>query len=537
MGRLIVQSSEGRREFDLGPVTTIGRHPHNAIQILDRIVSKEHAQVIRQPDGRFLYRDLGSLNGSFMGDQRVGDHVLADGDTITLGGTQLIYMENEAPAAQAEKRVSFDTAPPLDGTFIQQKLGAQSAANFLPEKEIHDPDALRADYEKLRLGHELAKSISLEVDIDLLIEKIIMKAFELLPADRGVILLMENGVPRPRVAKTRDGRNEQIILSRSILSEVVLHKNAVLSSDASQDSRFQGARSIIMQGIRSTMTVPLLHQDELLGIMHLDSMVAANAFGEKDLQIFASIATQAAVAIHNSMLAQKIEHEAKTRAQFQRLLSPNLVEQVVAGNLQLEKGGALSEVTLLFSDIRGFTAMSEKRAPQEIVRILNEYFELMVDLIFKHDGTLDKFVGDEIVALFGAPVPLQDAELKAVECALDMMMVLAEFNRVRAEQGQEELRIGIGINTGTVVTGAIGSSRALQYTAIGDAVNTASRLCSVAQAGQIILSEATHARVSPMVTSSALEPVRVKGKTDALRIYNVTGMRGTDWRAETTRPF
>jgi adenylate cyclase len=536
MGRIIVQTSDGHREYILEPLTTIGRHPHNVIQILDRIVSKEHAQIIRQPNGRFLYRDLGSLNGSFLGDSRIGDHVLSHGDKITLGGTNLVYLEQERPIEKLEKRVSIEATAASDGTFIQQKLGAESAAKFLPEWKITDPESLRADYEKLRLAHELGRSISLEVDIDLLIEKILKKAFELLPADRGVILLMEQGVPRPRVARTRDGRNEQIILSRSILSEVVQHKNAVLSSDASADSRFQGSRSIIMQGIRSTMTVPLLHQGQLLGIMHLDSMVATNAFGEKDLQIFASIATQAAIAIHNSMLALKIEREAKTRAQFQRLLSPNLVEQVVAGNLQLEKGGALTEVTMLFSDIRGFTAMSEMRAPQEIVRMLNEYFELMVDVIFKHDGTLDKFVGDEIVALFGAPVPLKNAEIKAVECALDMQQALAQYNRSRIKAGQEAIHIGIGINTGPVVTGAIGSSRALQYTAIGDAVNTASRLCSVAKSDQILLSEATHKRVQPFVASAALDPVRVKGKTEKLQIWNVTGMRAPDWRAEITKP-
>jgi adenylate cyclase len=303
------------------------------------------------------------------------------------------------------------------------------------------------------------------------------------------------------------------------------------------DSRFQGARSIIMQGIRSTMTVPLIHHDELLGIMHLDSMVATNAFGEKDLQIFAGVGNQAAAAIHNSMLARKIEQEAKTRAQFQRLLSPNLVEQVVSGKLQLEKGGALSEVTLLFSDIRGFTAMSEKSEPPEIVRMLNEYFELMVDVVFKHEGTLDKFVGDEIIALFGAPVAIPNAEKKAVECALDMMQVLSEFNRTRAAEGQEEIKIGIGINTGTVVTGAIGSSRALQYTAIGDAVNTASRLCSLAKAGEVLVSEGTYGKVGAAVSATALPPVRVKGKTDALRVWNITGLRSPGWQGESTKPF
>jgi adenylate cyclase len=241
------------------------------------------------------------------------------------------------------------------------------------------------------------------------------------------------------------------------------------------------------------------------------------------------------VAIANSLLARKIEHEAKTRAQFQRLLSPNLVEQVVAGKLQLEKGGALSEITLLFADIRGFTPMSEKRGPQEIVRMLNEYFELMVDVVFKHQGTLDKFVGDEIIALFGAPVPMPAAELSAVECALDMLKVLKEFNRIRVAEGNEEIRIGVGINTGTVVTGAIGSSRALQYTAIGDAVNTASRLCGHAGPDQVLVSEATYSKVHPYISAIALPPVRVRGKSEELRIWNAVGLRNQDWTTTSSK--
>jgi adenylate cyclase len=535
MAKIIVQGSDGRREYELGAVTTIGRHPDNAIQILDRIVSKEHAQVLRQTNGRFLYRDLGSLNGSFFRGERISERLLADGDELTLGGTQIQFQERGLGEANVQQ-VTIEPAP--TETLIRQKLAAvPHSREFLPEREIRDIEVLRRDYEKLRLAHELGRAIGLEVNLDLLLEKIIMKAFELIPADRGVILLLENGIPKPRIARTRDGRAEQIVLSRSILNEVIQHKAAVLSSDATMDSRFSGAHSIIMQGIRSTMTVPLIHHDDLLGLMHLDSMVATNAFGEKDLQIFAGIGQQSAVAIANSLLARKIEQEAKTRAQFQRLLSPNLVDQVVSGKLQLEKGGALSEVTLLFADIRGFTPMSEKRAPQEIVRMLNEYFELMVDVVFKHQGTLDKFVGDEIIALFGAPVPMPQAELSAVECALDMAKVLREFNRLRVAEGQEEIRIGVGINTGMVVTGAIGSSRALQYTAIGDAVNTASRLCGYAAPDQIILSEATYAKVQDRVKAVALPPVRVRGKSEELRIWNAVGLKPTEWRAESTKPF
>jgi adenylate cyclase len=180
--------------------------------------------------------------------------------------------------------------------------------------------------------------------------------------------------------------------------------------------------------------------------------------------------------------------------------------------------------------------MSESRAPQEIVRMLNEYFELMVDVIFKYQGTLDKFVGDEIIALFGAPVAMENAEVKAVECALDMMQVLSEFNRVRLDEGQNEIKIGIGINTGMVVTGAIGSSRALQYTAIGDAMNTTARLCSVAQPGQIILSEATFKKVQGEIAAVPLPDVRLKGKADELRIYNAVGLRDRRRAGDNTRP-
>ena len=533
MPKLIVIANNEEREFELGPMVTIGRHPDNTIQILDRIVSKEHAQIIRQPDGRFVFRDLGSLNGSFFADERVSERVFTEGDEIVMGTTRLMY-RSRSVAPVPTQQVTIEHS---QETLIRQTIQTQrDDQEFLPEARITDLEVLRRDYEKLRMAHELGRSIGLEVNLDVLLDKIIAKAFDLLPADRGVILLLENGLPTPRIARTRDGRAEQIALSSSIINEVLAKKIAVLSSDASMDSRFSAAHSIIIQGIRSTMTVPLLHKGEILGIMHLDSLITANAFGEKDLQIFSSIAGQAAVAISNTLLAKKIEHEASTRAQFQRLLSPNLVEQIVKGHLQLEKGGQRSEITLLFSDIRGFTSMSESTSPEEIVRMLNEYFEIMVDVIFRHQGTLDKFVGDEVIALFGAPVPIPTAELCAIECALEMLKVLKDWNRVRVSEGLPEIQIGIGINTGEVVTGAIGSSRALQYTAIGDAVNTAARLCSNAKPGQLLVSENTYRKVMDRVAAIRLPPLRVKGKIKELNVYNVIGMRSSDWRQESTRP-
>ena len=538
MAKLILLTGGIRKEFELGEFNTIGRHPDNSVQILDRIVSKEHAHVIQQSDGTFMLKDLGSLNGTYVGNTRVHEQILKHGDEITMGSTRLLYSERPA-TEESLQRVTIAPSH-FNESHIRHKVDADKSERFLPAKDL-SLDTLKRDYEKLRIAHELGQAIMGILDLETLLPKILDKSFELLPADRGVILLMESGTLQPKYVKHKNPKqvNEQIVLSNAILSEVTQQKRAVLSSDASMDARFVGSHSIIMQGIRSTMSVPLMHGSELLGVMHLDSQIAANAFTEKDLQLFNSIANQAAAAIQNARLAKKIEEEAKTRAQFQRLLSPKLVEQLVSGQLHLEKVGELREVTMLFSDIRGFTAMSEKAKATEIVAMLNEYFESMVDVLFRWNGTLDKYVGDEIMALFGAPVPMEDSSWHAVQCAIDMQAALRDFNQKRSLRGLEPIQIGIGINTGMVVSGAIGSSHTMQYTVIGDAVNTASRLCSIAKPGEIIVSESTLASVQDKVEMIALPPTKVKGKVSALRIFNVVGRKGDSsgfFSKELTRP-
>ena len=524
VAKLILISSDDRQEFELAAFNSIGRHPDNTIQVLDRIISKEHAQITRVPDGRFLLRDLGSLNGTYIRGERIAEHILTDADEIALGSTRLLFVDQRAEDLPLQ-RVTI--APATADSHIRHKVAAEASRDFLPESQIRDERLLRRDYEKLRMAHELARALGAELDLDKLLPKILDKAFELLGADRGVILLMNStGELVPRFVKQKDTQKENIVLSKTVMNEVIAQKTAVLSSDAMMDSRFSNAHSIIMQGIRSTMTVPLLFGEEILGIMHLDSLIATNAFTEKDLQVFTGIGAQAAIAIQNARLAKKIEQETLTRVQFQRLIPPSVVDQVVSGALVIERGGKLQELTVLMADIRGFTPMSEKKTPQEIVAMLNEYFEVMVDILFKNEGSLDKFVGDEIIGLFGAPIAIKDPPLKAITCALEMQRALREFNRTRLAENQEALRIGIGINTGQVVTGAIGSSKTMQYTAVGDAMNTCSRLQNIAKAGEIIISEGTMLRCSDKIEHVALTPVEVKGKRDKMRIYNVVGLKG-----------
>jgi adenylate cyclase len=592
MSRLTILGPDGRQDVDLLAHNTLGRHPNNTVQVLDRIVSKEHCHIDMIDGGRWILRDLGSLNGTYVNGERVNERVLNPGDEITLGSTRILFdpdkvgqrggpvtnpqrpnapgFRGSAPAmpvvqekpppppppmahspqmtipqgsgvAPDPKNLSRVTiAPGMVESHIRTKLAPLIDQSFLPERLIHDVDALRRDYEKLRVSYELARAIGVELDIDKALVKILDAAFQLLPADRGVVLLYdEEHALAPRCVRMRNAQNagtEDVVISSTIVEQVLKDKAAVLSSDATVDSRFQGAHSIIMQGIRSSMAVPLLHSGEVFGIMMLDSQIATNAFTEKDLQLFQNVANQAAVAIQNSLYAAKLEQAAVARERVSRLLPPAIALQVMEGKVELKKGGEVRETTVLFSDIRGFTPMSESSPASALVDMLNEYFERMVEVIFKYEGTLDKFVGDEIMALFGAPVSHPDDALRAVKTALEMKDVLEQFNRERVAAGHQEILIGIGINTGECVAGYLGSSKALEYTVIGDTVNTGSRLCSIAKAGEIIISENTLEAVRDHFEVIELEPTQVKGKALKLKIFNVVAEKQHGFGAERTRP-
>lgn len=526
MAQLIIVSLDPPQVHELKDFTTIGRMPRNTIQILDRILSKVHAQVVRLKDGTYILKDLGSLNGTYVNGQRITEVQLKNGDEISMGATLLRFVEGDVSKPQVtDVLVSQDAV----SSEIHQTLNAD-VGNFVPESAITSEQVLRQDYERLRISHEVATYLGVEADLHALLGKILDKIFEIFRCDRGIIFLPDSGGElRPAVSRHRNpaAAQENIVVSRTVLRDVAERKQAVLSSDASMDARFNAARSIILQGIRSTMCVPMLYADELLGVVYLDSQLATGAFSKKDLQLLTGIASQAAIAIANTNLIRRIEGETKTRAQFEKLLSPNLVDQVVAGKLSFDQEGQQKQVTMLFSDIRGFTSMSENMEAREIVHMLNTYFEVMVDIIFRYEGTLDKFVGDEIMALFGAPVTIHDGPRKAVECALEMLASLEVYNTARIAEGKKPIAIGIGINTGEVVCGALGSSKTMQYTVIGDPVNLAARLCSYAKANEIIIGESTYQHVRDFFNFEAREPIMVKGKAHPVQVFNVLSSRST----------
>lgn len=544
MARLCWRDATGvQREVSLkrGSVT-IGRHPEQDIQILDRVVSKEHC-VIEFRNGRYSVQDAGSRNGTYVNGILISSRrPLNHGDEVSVGSTLLKFIE-DSPEDSLLSRVTFHDSG-LESN-IRSRLTGHHQRGFLPEREIKDVDALRQDYEKLRVAVELQETLGLEVDEAKLMGKVLDKAFQIFPADRGVILVKRENDDQlvPLVVKSRteqEPEGSSIRISQTILREVVEEKTAVLSNDAMMDSRFSGANSIILERIRSTMSVPLLVESRLLGIIHLDSQIASGAFMEKDLQILTGFAATAAMALEHSRVVRQMEREVVARGNMARLLSPQLVEEVVNGRLTIQKGGEDRLTTTMFADIRGFTPMSERMTAQQLVNLLNQYFEVMVDVIFNFEGTLDKFVGDEIMALWNAPLTVEEHAYKAVAAAIGMQDALRTFNEARRveydlarESGAlqpgmfaDPVRIGIGINTGHVVAGYVGSSKSLSYTAMGDPVNTASRMCSFAGPGEIIIGRATYDLVKGRFNIQHLPPAQLKGKAEPVEVFRVLGMPG-----------
>jgi len=213
----------------------------------------------------------------------------------------------------------------------------------------------------------------------------------------------------------------------------------------------------------------------------------------------------------------------KLRVTMGKYMTEEVLAHVLAGEVEL--GGKLLEITILFCDLRGFTTFAEKRSAQELVGILNEYFTEMVDCVMGEGGVVDKYIGDNIMAVFGAPVSRPDDAMRAVRAALAMRGALAKLNARFAERGIEQLRFGIGLHTGEVVAGNIGSARRMEYTVIGDAVNVASRLESKTKelATDLLISEATRERLDASIDVEAIGEVHVKGRAQAVKIFHVRG--------------
>src|SRR5258706_583894 len=406
-------------------------------------------------------------------------------------------------STSGEQSIDFQSPKPgakggvAGGTIVRQlpvSGGVPAIVIDQPEGSSHLKVRAQTQEErrekKLSLLLEVSKELSKQQELDRLLDKVVDFTFQIMNVDRVSILLLDGKSDEliPRISKSRTGdASAAKNVPQPIARKAVEERVAILSDNAAADERFKG-KSILIQSVRSAMCTPLMGSDsKVLGILYVDNLTATHSFADEDLEFLIAFGGLTAVAIENSQLSERIRSEALVRSNFERYFSPNIAQVIAqqreAGRLPSEK----RPVVVVFSDIRGFTPMSETINPDDIARLLTEYFTEMVDLVFEHGGTLDKFMGDAIMALWGAPIAHEDDADRAMQCAIDQLNALEKMNEKWKEQGREPLAIGIGINFGEVFAGNIGSNRRLEDTVIGDAVNTASRLCSSAGGDQSVL--------------------------------------------------
>lgn len=547
--RLVTLEGRGKGlTFSLGLANTLGRDPENTIQVLDEKISRHHA-VLRHSEGAWTLQDLGSRNGTFLDNQRIeGAIQLSGGEVFRIGDT---IMRFELGRSQPPNSVSIPSGPPgAQGDRPQSGISIRNLPHRSVEiqsAEINPVVRAAADVSgrsffaleegadlaevtrRLQASFQINKALSNLMDVEDLGESILKELFSVVPATRGVVLIKKSEDEElvPVALRDRDNSkatSRKIPISSTLLSHVLSQREAVLMTDVLADTDLGGAASIVAQGIQSAISAPFIYQDELVGLLHLENRDTAKAFSKDDLELVASVASQAAVAVANSKLLAKVKEESEHRANLSRYLAPELVEQLLDGKINLEMKGATCQVTVLFSDLRGFTAMSEKMTSREVFRTLNEYFQRMVDVILEFGGSIDKFMGDAIMAVWGIPTPQENDTTQAVAAAIKMQQVLKSFNLEREQAGRPPIHMGVGINSGPALAGNLGARQRMEYTVIGDNVNLASRLEGLTSAGQILISETTMALVRQSVDAEELPPVKVKGKQHPVKVFEVKAL-------------
>jgi adenylate cyclase len=380
----------------------------------------------------------------------------------------------------------------------------------------------------------MSKALGSGFDLDRIFKMATDIIFRSTPADRVIALLAETVVTEanaddaklfPIATRARDEKLEaharKMTIGRTITRKVMKDRVALLSQDAAADEQFAGVDSIVSQGVRSTICAPLFTESGVHGALYADRLDPFSAFKPDDLELISAVAAQTAIAVENVRAHERLAKEEVARANYSRFLPEYVVKQMLENPESFKLGGVLQTITVLFADIRGFTRISEHAPPEKIVQLLNRYFSAMTDIIFAHGGTLDKYLGDGLMALFGAPTVTAKDAANAIAAAVAMQRRMLSINDELREEGFPEIGIGIGLHTGEVTVGYIGSERRSEYTAIGDAVNTASRLESNAKAGEILVSEVTAKAAHSRFQLAAREPISVKNREQPVPLFEV----------------
>lgn len=526
---------------------TIGRGKDNDIILQDSTVSRSHAQI-RRADNTFTVKDMGSHNGIKVNGKQVKKAILRNKDVIEIGNHKLIFQtgEKDEPSLSDSQVLIVDEDEKDDQKIVESSINMETefidsrellkkgARSIIPDPTLdtscseEDLAELERSNKVLFVLYEISRQLNSFGDFNALLNEIMDLIFKIIDADYGFLILTgKNGDEdfEPVVVKYRDEdmqENIKLKASRSIIKQVIQDKISLLTSNAMQDSRLDHGESIFMQQIRSAMCVPLWKKDEIIGVIQIWSERLDKQFDQNDLQLLQTISGQMAMILEQASLNEQIKEEENLRNRLERFHSPQVIDMIIKSARETKDDIMEAKdltATVLFTDIIGFTPISEKMPPREVNMLLNQFFSRMTDIIFEYGGTLDKYIGDALMAVFGAPMEQEGDEERAVRAALKMKEELITF--MKEEPPERQFKVRIGINTGRVVAGNIGSRKRMDYTVIGDAVNVASRLESIASPNQILIGEGTYKAVKGKFNIKKVGKKEVKGKKEQVKVYEV----------------
>jgi adenylate cyclase len=501
----------------------LGRAGDNSLCISEPSLSSKHL-LVSNFDEHLEIMDLNSSNGTFLNNNKISPFVPAkinNGDKLTLGKLNISYQIETGEHSSSE-----NTAQELDVRGDVTVLAKFDPKQFSVTSANTSKDVALIQQTNKRLAflYSFGQKIGSILDIRELFKHIIKEIFELfIAADRALVFLLKDGEMTPEIFM-KDGKEypiEEATYSKTIVSMATNEKQGFIASDLGSGHDIDRSKSIVMLNLQCTMIVPFVVDNELFGLLQLDSTKKINAFTEEDLKMLSGISNQVAVNIKNKQLILEMNNQEKIRGSLERYLGPKMVSHLIDNKINLDQQGEERLVSILFSDIRGFTPLSERLKPAQVIEILTIYFSRMTQVIFKYDGFIDKFIGDAIFCIFGIPL-FQDnhAEL-AVKAGIEMQRELAKINEEIFNKMDIQLNVGIGINTGNVVYGNIASMERPEVTILGDSVNTSERLCSLAKGGQVLISEASKGYLTEEYEMDKLGLMRLKGKEEQVMVYSL----------------
>jgi adenylate cyclase len=486
---LIIQRSEdGPEEMMVvdKPLITIGRNHeptgvHNDVNLPGRVVSRHHAKIVLDR-GIYFVEDQRSENHIFVNDRQVSKAPLADGDKISIGPHTIIFQNQDVKTVDPGK---FQVGPP-------------------------DPESTM-DLNYLIL-HNLSGLLVKVTSVAEFVEAAMNLIMESIRATSGVLVITNpDGTPKETV---RRGRQAQ--WSDGMMKEAIQARKSMM---VGQD--FSATETMHSRGVQSALCAPLIHEGNVMGAVYLEDPMPGR-FGEDKLILLTVIANQIAAGLEKAALNERLYKEILTRKSLERFLSPRVAERVAedcAAQGHLTLTTERLDASILFADIKGFTLLSERLDAGEIAELLTSYFTLMTEVIFRWEGTLDKYLGDGLLAIFGAPFPSDDHGMRAVGCGLEMLEEQQRF--VESLPPHKRFSVRVGINTGEIVAGYLGSPQRMEYTVLGENVVIAFRLQSLAEPGTIYMGRSTYELVKDRFDISYVERMKTPKGRNEIEVYQL----------------